>query len=119
MITCSIAFFLPTILEKSIGFSVAKTQCPVALPWAGTAVVMFFQAIYSDKWHVHGSVLAGNAVVELVGFGMLGYLEHPAPCVSSRTILTFPCPSNIHGRWKRAFTSIHSSAKAVSETLLE
>ncbi|CAI7612890.1 unnamed protein product [Penicillium palitans] len=105
ILTCSIAYFLPTILEKSIGFSVAKTQCLVAPPWAGTAVVMFFQAIYSDKWHVHGSVLAGNVVVELVGFGMLGYLEHPAP--------------NIHGRWKRAFTSIHSSAKAVSETLLE
>lgn len=118
MTTYSSVYFLPTILEKSTGFSVAKAQCSVAPPWAGAAVVRFIYAIYSDKWHVHSSILVENAVVELVGLGMLGYLEHPAPCVSSRTILTFPCPSNFHGQWKRAFTLTHSSAKAVSETLL-
>ena len=118
MTTHLIAYFLPTILEKSTGFSVAKAQCSVAPPWAGAAVVMFICTIYSDKWHAHSSVLVENAVVELVGLEMLGYLEHLAPCVSSRTILTFHCPSNIHGQWKRAFTSTHSSAKAVSGTLL-
>jgi len=75
----SIAYFLPIILEKSMHFSVAKAQCLVAPPYVAAAIVMFVQAIYSDKWRLRGPIVAGNAVMGLLGLGLLGYLDDAAP----------------------------------------
>jgi sugar phosphate permease len=75
----SIAYFLPIILEKSMHFSVAKAQCLVAPPYVAAAIVMYVQAIYSDKWRMRGPIVAGNALMGLLGLGLLGYLEDPAP----------------------------------------
>lgn len=75
----SIAYFLPIILEKSMGFSVAKAQCLVAPPYAFAGVVMFVQAIYSDKWRLRGPIVAANALMGLLGLGLLGFLKDPAP----------------------------------------
>jgi hypothetical protein len=75
----SIAYFLPIILQKSMHFSVAKAQCLVAPPYVAAAIVMYVQAVYSDKWRLRGPVVAGNALMGLLGLGLLGYLEHPAP----------------------------------------
>jgi predicted MFS family arabinose efflux permease len=75
----SIAYFLPIILEKSMHFSVAKAQCLVAPPYVAAAIVMYVQAIYSDKWRLRGPIVAGNAVMGLLGLGLLGYLDDAAP----------------------------------------
>ncbi|CAG8104179.1 unnamed protein product [Penicillium olsonii] len=75
----SIAYFLPIILEKSMGFSVAKAQCLVAPPYVAAAIVMFVQAVYSDKWRLRGPIIAGNALMGLLGLGLLGYLDAAAP----------------------------------------
>ena len=68
----SIAYFLPIILEDGMGFSVAKAQCLVAPPYAAAALVMYIQAIYSDKWHLRGPIVAGNALLGT----MLLFLPH-------------------------------------------
>ncbi|KAJ5995538.1 phthalate transporter [Penicillium waksmanii] len=91
--TYSIAFFLPIILQDSMGFSVAKAQCLVAPPYVAAALVMFVQAVFADKWRIRGPVVAFNAAIGLVGLALTGYLESPAPS------------NNIRGQWKRAFTS--------------
>ncbi|KAJ6044904.1 hypothetical protein N7499_007408 [Penicillium canescens] len=112
----SIAYFLPIILEKSMHFSVAKAQCLVAPPYVAAAIVMYIQAVYSDKWRLRGPVVAGNALMGLLGLGLLGYLEHPAPRYFGVFLATIAananCPAlvswqsnNIRGQWKRAFTS--------------
>ncbi|KAJ6080201.1 hypothetical protein N7467_009954 [Penicillium canescens] len=112
----SIAYFLPIILEKSMHFSVAKAQCLVAPPYVAAAIVMYVQAVYSDKWRLRGPVVAGNALMGLLGLGLLGYLEHPAPRYFGVFLATIAananCPAlvswqsnNIRGQWKRAFTS--------------
>lgn len=77
--TYAIAYFLPIILEDSMGFSVAKAQCLVAPPYVAAAIVMFVQGRYADKWHVRGPIVAVNAAVAIVGLGLLGYLENAAP----------------------------------------
>lgn len=59
----SIAYFLPIILQKSMGFGVAKAQCLVAPPYVAAAIVMYIQAVYADKWHVRGPIIAGNALM--------------------------------------------------------
>ncbi|CAG8925768.1 unnamed protein product [Penicillium salamii] len=131
----SIAYFLPIILEKSMGFSVAKAQCLVAPPYVAAAIVMFVQAVYSDKWRLRGPIVAGNALMGLLGLGLLGYLDDPAPRYFGVFLATIAgkssdhdsyqfdrstnrpkananCPAlvswqsnNIRGQWKRAFTS--------------
>ncbi|KAJ5860978.1 uncharacterized protein N7529_008288 [Penicillium soppii] len=112
----SIAYFLPIILEKSMHFSVAEAQCLVAPPYVAAAIVMFVQAIYSDKWRLRGPIVAGNAVMGLLGLGLLGYLDHAAPRYFGVFLATIAananCPAlvswqsnNIRGQWKRAFTS--------------
>lgn len=77
--TYAIAYFLPIILEDSMGFSVAKAQCLVAPPYVAAAIVMFVQGRYADKWHVRGPIVAVNAAVAIIGLGLLGYLEDAAP----------------------------------------
>ncbi|KAJ5699709.1 hypothetical protein N7536_002722 [Penicillium majusculum] len=112
----SIAYFLPVILEKSMHFSIAKAQCLVAPPYVAAAIVMFVQAIYSDKWRLRGPIVAGNAVMGILGLGLLGYLDNPAPRYFGVFLATIAananCPAlvswqsnNIRGQWKRAFTS--------------
>ncbi|KAJ5308906.1 hypothetical protein PENANT_c013G03882 [Penicillium antarcticum] len=112
----SIAYFLPIILEKSMHFSVAKAQCLVAPPYVAAAIVMYVQAVYSDKWRLRGPVVAVNALMGLLGLGLLGYLENPAPRYFGVFLATIAananCPAlvswqsnNIRGQWKRAFTS--------------
>ena len=75
----SIAYFLPIILEDSMGFSVAKAQCLVAPPYVAAAVVMYVEAIYADKWHLRGPIVAANAAMGLLGLALLGYLNESGP----------------------------------------
>jgi hypothetical protein len=62
-----------------MGFSVAEAQCLVAPPYAAAALVMFFQAVFVDKWRIRGPIVAVNAAVGLVGLALTGYLESPGP----------------------------------------
>lgn len=75
----AIAYFLPIILQNSMHFSVVKAQCLVAPPYAFAGVVMYTQAFYSDKWHLRGPIVIGNALVAILGLGLLGFLRDPAP----------------------------------------
>lgn len=75
----SIAYFLPIILEDSMGFSVAKAQCLVAPPYVAAAIVMYTQAVYADKWHLRGPIIAANAAMGLLGLALLGYLKESGP----------------------------------------
>ncbi|KAJ5692551.1 hypothetical protein N7462_001974, partial [Penicillium macrosclerotiorum] len=121
--TYSIAYFLPIILEKSMGFSVAKAQCLVAPPYVAAAIVMFLQAAFADKYRIRGPIVAANAAIGMIGLGLLGYLESPAPRyfgVFLATIAEKGCDkplcerhangikfssNNIRGQYRRAFLS--------------
>lgn len=114
--TYSIAYFLPIILQDSMGFSVVKAQCLVAPPYVAAAVVMFLQGMLADKWRIRGPIVAVNAAMGLLGLGLLGYLENPAPRYFGVFLATIAgnsnCPAliswqsnNIRGQWKRALTS--------------
>lgn len=77
--TYAIAYFLPIILQDSMGFSVVKAQCLVAPPYVAAAIVMYLQGMIADKWRVRGPIVAINAAMGLLGLGLLGYLDNPAP----------------------------------------
>ncbi|KAL4926660.1 major facilitator superfamily domain-containing protein [Aspergillus undulatus] len=114
--TYSIAYFLPIILQDSMGFSVVKAQCLVAPPYVAAAIVMFLQGVVADKWRTRGPIVAVNAGMALLGLGLLGYVESPAPRYFGVFLATIGgnanCPAlvswqsnNIRGQWKRALTS--------------
>lgn len=75
----AIAYFLPIILQDSMHFPVVKAQCLVAPPYAFAGVVMYIQAVYSDKWRLRGPIIIGNALVAMLGLALLGFLKDPAP----------------------------------------
>lgn len=77
--TYAIGYFVPIILQDSMGFGVVKAQCLVAPPFVAAGLVMWLQGVYSDKWQTRGPVIAGNAALGIVGMALLGYLESPAP----------------------------------------
>ncbi|KAJ5504965.1 phthalate transporter [Penicillium fimorum] len=115
----AIAYFLPIILQNSMHFSVVKAQCLVAPPYAFAGMVMYIQAVYSDKWRLRGPIVIGNALVAIVGLALLGFLKDPAPryfgIFLATAAATANCPAmvswqsnNIRGQWKRAFTSATS-----------
>ncbi|KAL4789437.1 major facilitator superfamily domain-containing protein [Aspergillus venezuelensis] len=112
----SIAYFLPIILQESMGFSVVKAQCLVAPPYVAAAIVMFTQGVVADKWRTRGPIVAINAAMGLLGLGLLGYVDSPAPRYFGVFLATIAgnanCPAlvswqsnNIRGQWKRALTS--------------
>ncbi|KAL4995732.1 major facilitator superfamily domain-containing protein [Aspergillus recurvatus] len=114
--TYSIAYFLPIILQDSMGFSVVKAQCLVAPPYVAAAMVMYLQGVFADKWRIRGPIVAINAAMGLLGLGLLGYLNSPAPRYFGVFLATIGgnanCPAlvswqsnNIRGQWKRALTS--------------
>jgi len=112
----AIAYFLPIILRDGMGFDVAKAQCLVAPPYVLAAMVMFVQAYYGDKWHLRGPIIAGNALLGILGLGLLGYshnngvryfgvfLATTSANANCPALLTYQA-NNIRGQWKRALTS--------------
>ena len=53
-ITYALAYFLPVILNESLGFEVGAAQCLVAPPYAFAGFVMFGTGWLGDKYKVRG-----------------------------------------------------------------
>ena len=69
----AIAYFLPVILSRSMGFSIAKSQCLVATPYAAAAICMYGAAMLADKYRMRAPFIIFFALVGLTGLPMLGY----------------------------------------------
>lgn len=77
---------------------------------------MFVQSYYADKWHIRGPFIVMNALLGLLGLGLLGYttsssvryfgcfLATIAGNANIPAILTYQA-NNIRGQWKRALAS--------------
>jgi MFS family permease len=112
----AIAYFLPVILNRGMGFSVAAAQCLVAPPYVAAGIVMYGCAVLGDKYHTRGSIVVGNAVLALIGLPLLGYTKNNGlryfgvflATISANAnvpaILTYQA-NNIRGQWKRALCS--------------
>ncbi|RMZ83984.1 hypothetical protein DV737_g1279, partial [Chaetothyriales sp. CBS 132003] len=114
--TYAIAYFLPIILNEGMGFNVAASQCLVAPPYVAAAIVMFLFAWYADKWHVRSPFIIFNGALNLLGIGMLGYVENVGVRYFGVFLATIACnanvpcvltwqANNIRGQWKRALCS--------------
>jgi len=115
-ISYAIAYFLPVILRDGMGFDIAKAQCLTAPPYVAAAIVMFYQAWLSDKWHLRGPIIVFNAAMGILGLGLLGYLKNDGARYFGVFLATIACnancpalltyqSNNVRGQWKRALTS--------------
>jgi len=115
-VTYALAYFLPIILNRGMGFNVGESQCLVAPPYAAAAIWMFLTAWVGDKYHIRGPLIALNAILAIVGVCVLGFVKNLGAryfgvflcCMGSNanvpTTLTYQA-NNIRGHWKRAFAS--------------
>ncbi|CAJ2509775.1 Uu.00g056750.m01.CDS01 [Anthostomella pinea] len=112
----AIAYFLPIILNKNLGFDVGASQCLVAPPYAFAGIFMYGMGWLGDKYHVRGPIIIGNMVVCLIGLPILGW--HPNPKIRYLGVFFLAAgansnvpaslayqANNIRGQWKRAFAS--------------
>jgi len=115
-VSYAIAYFLPIILQKNMGFSVAAAQCLVAPPYAFAAIVMYTTGWLGDKYHLRGPIIAFNMVLCLVGLPIMGFHKSAAVRYFGVFLTTAGAnanvpatmayqANNIRGQWKRAFCS--------------
>lgn len=69
--------YLPIILRNSLGFSVAASQCLVAPPYVGAALLMSATSWYGDRAHVRGPLIILNCVIALIGLPIAGFATNP------------------------------------------
>lgn len=69
----SFAFFLPIILQRGLGFSMAAAQCLVAPPYVTAGVCMYFQAVIGDKYRTRAPILLFNSLVALIGLPVMAF----------------------------------------------
>lgn len=115
-ITYALAYFLPVILNSSLGFSVAKAQCLVAPPYVFGGFVMFGTGWLGDKYRLRGLPILINMTLCLIGLPIMGFHSNPSVRYFGVFLVTAGAnanvPStmayqanNIRGQWKRAFCS--------------
>lgn len=115
-ISYALAYFLPLILNQSLGFDIGQSQCLVAPPYVFAGMIMMLTGWLGDKYHIRGPLIIGNMVLGLIGLPIMGW--HPDPkvryfgvfLVTAAANSNVPAvmswqANNIRGQWKRAFCS--------------
>jgi len=114
--TYALAYFLPLILNGSLGFTVAEAQCLIAPPYALAGMVMYGTSWLGDKYRLRGPVVMFNMMLVIIGVPIMGFHKNAAVRYFGVFLTTAGANSNvpaamsyqannIRGQWKRAFAS--------------
>lgn len=66
-VSYAIVFFLPIILQDSMGFDTAMSLCLFSPPYVASALVMSIFAWLGDKYHVRSPFIILNSLMMLIG----------------------------------------------------
>ena len=94
-VSYAMAYFLPVILQGSLGFSVAKAQCLVAPPFAAAAIQMYFTAWVGDKYHIRGPIIAFNTLICIIGLPIMGFHSNPGVRYFGTFFVCMGCNANV------------------------
>jgi len=75
-VSYALAYFLPVILNKGLGFSVGASQCLVAPPYAAAAILMYCVAWVGDRYRIRGPLIIFNAIICLIGLPVIGWSKN-------------------------------------------
>ncbi|CZT17252.1 related to putative tartrate transporter [Ramularia collo-cygni] len=116
LVTTSLAYFLPIILQSGFGFSENKSILLAAPPYYYAIIPVVISSIVGDRLRLRGPIIVFNSICLIVGFSMLGFAQQPAAryvgvCMATGAyisnwagIVTYQA-NNITGQWKRVFTA--------------
>ena len=74
--TYSFAFFLPIILNDTLGFSLAASQSLNAPPYVMAVILMYATAWFGDKYRMRAPVIVFNCAIALIGLPILGFAKN-------------------------------------------
>jgi MFS family permease len=116
LVSTSLSYFLPIILQSGMGFSENESIILSAPPYYYSVIPVVISSIISDRYGIRGPIITFNCLCLIVGFCMLGFSDVVAvryigtflatgAYVSNWAALSAYYQGNIAGQWKRAFTS--------------
>lgn len=116
LVSTSLSYFLPIILQSGMGFSENASIILSAPPYYYSVIPVVISSVISDRYAIRGPVITFNCLCLIVGFCMLGFTDQVAvryigtflatgAYVSNWAALSAYYQGNIAGQWKRAFTS--------------
>lgn len=116
LVSTSLSYFLPIILQSGMRFSTDKSILLSAPPYYYATIPVLLSSFISDKFRMRGAVITFNSICLIIGFCMLGFASNNAAryigtflatgaYISNWAALSAYYTSNIAGQWKRAFTA--------------
>ncbi|CAJ2509752.1 Uu.00g056520.m01.CDS01 [Anthostomella pinea] len=116
LVSTSLSYFLPIILQNGMGFSENESILLSAPPYYYAVIPVLFSSYVADKYRLRGPVIVFNCLCLIVGFCMLGFTKQvtvryigtylaTGAYVSNWAALSTYQANNIAGQWKRAFTA--------------
>ncbi|KAF2460141.1 major facilitator superfamily domain-containing protein [Lineolata rhizophorae] len=116
LVSTSLSYFLPIILQGGMGFSSDRAILLSAPPYYWAVLPAIVSSWVGDRFRLRGPIIVFNALCLILGFGMLGFSSQ----VSVRYVGTYLATgayvanwaalnayqaNNITGQWKRVFTA--------------
>ncbi len=113
LVSTSLSYFLPIILQSGMSFSEDQAILLSAPPYFYAVIPVIISSIIGDWYQLRGLVITFNCVCTIVGFSMLGFSSQvtvryvgtylaTGAYVSNWAAMTAYQTSNIVGQWKRA-----------------
>ncbi|KAJ4372085.1 hypothetical protein N0V83_003858 [Neocucurbitaria cava] len=116
LVSTSLSYFLPIILQSGMGFSSNKSILLSAPPYYYAVIPAILSSLIGDKFQLRGPIIIFNSICLIVGFCMLGftdqvtvryvgtYLATGAYVANWAAMATYQA-NNIVGQSKRVFTA--------------
>ena len=116
LVSTSLSYFLPIILQGGMGFSSNQAILLSAPPYYYAVIPVILSSWVSDKYRLRGPVITFNSVCLIVGFCMLGFANQvtvryvgtylaTGAYIANWAALAAYYGNNITGQWKRVFTA--------------
>lgn len=73
LVSTSLSYFLPIILQSGMGFSSDQAILLSAPPYFYAVIPVIISSIVGDRYQLRGLVITFNCICTIVGFSMLGF----------------------------------------------
>jgi MFS family permease len=116
LVSTSLSYFLPIILQGGMGFSSNASILLSAPPYYYAVLPAILSSLIGDKFQLRGPIITFNSICLIIGFCMLGfsdqvtvryigtYLATGAYVANWAAMATYQA-NNIVGQWKRVWTA--------------
>lgn len=116
LVSTSLSYFLPIILQGGMGFGSNESILLSAPPYYYAVIPAILSSLVGDRFQLRGPIIIFNSICLIIGFCMLGftdqvtvryigtYLATGAYVANWAAMATYQA-NNIVGQWKRVWTA--------------